>query len=328
MKNQTIDTIAPRFAELMIRKIEALTEDWRQPWITDMTQGLPRNLRGTPYRAGNLLLLMILTEMEKYSAPVFLTFRQAKDEGLNIRKGASAFPVYFWKVYLRHKETRKPISSEEYGRLTAEQKKCYAAIPVVRYYPVFNIDQTDMPQTQPERYARLTEHRRPEDHSDGLRCEALDLLVERQEWVCPVELKYSAEAFFSPSLDRIVCPLKSQFPEGAAFYGTLLHEMTHSTGVKERLGRSFGIRPGDEKYAREELVAEFTAALCGATLGFATTPRDENAAYLKHWLGALRQEPVYLFDILIDVNRAARMIFEHLREDMDAAAEEPADAAA
>lgn len=81
--------------------------------------------------------------------------------------------------------------------------------------------------------------------------------------------------------------------------------MTHSTGVKERLGRSFGIRPGDEKYAREELVAEFTAALCGATLGFATTPRDENAAYLKHWLGALRQEPVYLFDILVDVNRAA-----------------------
>ena len=202
--------------------------------------------------------------MEKYSAPVFLTFRQAKDEGLNIRKGASAFPVYFWKVYLRHKETREPISSEEYERLTAEQKKCYAAIPVVRYYPVFNIDQTDMPQTQPERYARLTEHRRPEDHSDGLRCEALDRLVERQEWVCPIELKYSAEAFFSPSLDRIVCPLKSQFPEGAAFYGTLLHEMTHSTGVKERLGRSFGIRPGDEKYAREELVAEFTAALCGA----------------------------------------------------------------
>ena len=198
----------------------------------------------------------------------------------------------------------------------------------MKYYNVFNIDQTDMPQTQPERYARLTEHRRPEDHSDGLRCEALDRLVERQEWVCPIELKYSAEAFFSPSLDRIVCPLKSQFPEGAAFYGTLLHEMTHSTGVKERLGRSFGIRPGDEKYAREELVAEFTAALCGATLGFATAPRDENAAYLKHWLGALRQEPVYLFDILVDVNRAARMIFEHLREDMDAAAEEPAAAAA
>ena len=104
--------------------------------------------------------------------------------------------------------------------------------------------------------------------------------------------------------------------------------MTHSTGVKERLGRSFGIRPGEEKYAREELVAEFTAALCGATLGFATTPRDENAAYLKHWLGALRQEPVYLFDILVDVNRAARMIFEYLREDTTAAAEEPAAAAA
>ena len=99
MKNQTIDTIAPRFAELMIRKIEALTEDWRQPWITDMTQGLPRNLRGTPYRAGNLLLLMILTEMEKYSAPVFLTFRQAKEEGLNIRNFIPGSRWLFFKLY-------------------------------------------------------------------------------------------------------------------------------------------------------------------------------------------------------------------------------------
>ncbi len=114
------------------------------------------------------------------------------------------------------------------------------------------------------------------------------------------------------SLDKIISPLKTQFPSGAEFYGTLLHEMAHSTGVESRLGRELDTSCGDADYAHEELVVEFTATLCGALLGFATTPRDENAAYLKHWLENLEADPKYLFDILTDVNRAARMITEHI----------------
>ena len=47
-------------------------------------------------------------------------------------------------------------------------------------------------------------------------------------------------------------------------------------------------------------------------LGFATTPREESAAYIKDWLAEFHKEPTYLFDILTDVNRAARMISERL----------------
>ena len=155
--NQTIiDTIAPRLTELVIKKIETLTGDWQKPWIADMTHGLPRNLRGTPYRAGNVLMLLFLSEIMGYRTPVFMTFRQAKEEALNIRKGSDAFPVYFWKMYVRHKETRKKIELAEYYRLPTEQQKHYDLIPVMRYYPVFNLDQTDMQEQQPERYAQLT----------------------------------------------------------------------------------------------------------------------------------------------------------------------------
>ena len=74
--NQTIiDTIAPRLTELVIKKIETLTSDWQKPWIADMTHGLPRNLRGTPYRAGNVLMLLFLSEIMGYRTPVFMTFR-------------------------------------------------------------------------------------------------------------------------------------------------------------------------------------------------------------------------------------------------------------
>ena len=105
-------------------------------------------------------------------------------------------------------------------------------------------------------------------------------------------------------------------------------KVTHSTGHAERLNRTMGTCFGDEEYAREELVAELTSALCGAMVGFATTPREENAAYLKGWLTQLRREPAYLFDILVDVNRAARMIFDHLETGTDEIAEEGAEAPA
>ena len=104
--------------------------------------------------------------------------------------------------------------------------------------------------------------------------------------------------------------------------------MAHSTGHSDRLGRLKESSYDDADYAREELIAELTAALCGALLGFATTPREENAAYLKGWLEELQKEPTYLFDILTDMNRAVRMISERL-EDAEPMIEEetPAEAA-
>ena len=145
-------------------------------------------------------------------------------------------------------------------------------------------------------------------------CEALDELVYMQDWYCPIKVQYSDSAFYVPSTDYIVCPEKSQFPHGMEFYGTLLHEMAHSTGSAGRLNRTFGTRFGDALYAREELVAELTSALCGAFFGYAATPQENNAAYLKHWLGKLREEPAFLVEILGDVNKAARMITDKVTE--------------
>ena len=189
--------------------------------------------------------------------------------------------MYKRQLYIRHKETRKKIELADYYRLPQEQRRQYDVLPVMRYYPVFNIDQTDMSERQPERYASLTTPAEQKDYSDGLTCEVLDRMLAEQSWLCPILLRSGNRASYSPTLDRIVCPEKRQFPESAAFWTTLLHEVTHSTGHAERLNRPFGSCYGDADYIREELVAELTAALCGAMLGFATTPREESAAYIK-----------------------------------------------
>ena len=242
--------------------------------------------------------------------------------GAEYPQGLPVVPVYFWKICIRHKETRRKIDLEEYRQLPKEARKQYEVIPIIRYYSVFNLDQTDMQEKQPERYAALTVRAERKDYSDGMVCEPIDRMIEQQSWLCPIELRYGDRAYYTRLHDRVVCPLKEQFPKGEAFYGTLLHEIAHSTGHAERLNRTMGSSFGDEEYAREELVAELTSALCGAMAGFATTPREENAAYLKEWLTQLRREPAYLFDILVDVNRAARMIFDHLEPGSDEIADE------
>lgn len=312
--NSTIEKIAPMFTELLIKKIECLKTDWQKPWITSLEQGLPRNIRGTLYNGGNVLMLLFYTEFMKFTLPVFLTFNQAKEEDLSVSKGARSFPVYYWFKFVVHKETKKTIKYEEYRKLPATEQENYKVIPQMKYYNVFNIDQTDFAGKYPERYERMKKGEQPEDYSDGMIYEALDELVYLQNWYCPIKVQYSDSAYYSPSSDHIVCPQREQFPQGAEFYGTLLHEMAHSTGSPQRLNRTFGCFFGDALYAREELVAELTAALCGAFFGYAAAPQENNAAYLKHWLTKLREEPAFLVEILGDVNKAAKMIADKVTE--------------
>ena len=70
--------------------------------------------------------------------------------------------------------------------------------------------------------------------------------------------------------------------------------------------------PSTAAYGREELVAEFSAALVGLGLGVSSGIRAENVAYLKAWLRELREKPVFIFSVLSDVQQVVRFFEEEL----------------
>ena len=96
--DKIIAAIAPAFTALMIEKIQNLKTGWNKPWVS-MAQGCPRNLAGRYYNGGNLFMLLLLTEYKRYKTPIFLTYKQAQDEEINVKKGEKSFPVYFWYLY-------------------------------------------------------------------------------------------------------------------------------------------------------------------------------------------------------------------------------------
>ena len=104
---------------------------------------------------------------------------------------------------------------------------------------------------------------------------------------------------------------------------TLLHEMTHSTMTPERLNREMGGRFGDPKYAKEELVAELTAAMISHSMGFDSKVTDNSAAYLDSWIGALRKEPKFIVSVMADVNKASDLILDHVDRQRLALGEQP-----
>lgn len=103
-------------------------------------------------------------------------------------------------------------------------------------------------------------------------------------------------AFYRPSGDFIQMPDKERFTGSETstategYYGTLLHELVHWTGIERRCDRQFGKRFGDDAYAVEELVAELGAAFLCADLGITPEPRPDHAAYIEHWLKVLKAD--------------------------------------
>ena len=147
-------------------------------------------------------------------------------------------------------------------------------------------------------------------------------MIDKQAWVCKINNVEGAGAFYSPTKDEITVPLKKQFkvhdtPEevfkdGMEYYSSIAHEMAHSTGVEKRLGRDMEGHFGDPKYAKEELVAELTAAMVGNTMGFDKRILDNNAKYVDSWMDTLKKEPRFILSVMADVNKASKMILDHV----------------
>lgn len=328
-----------RFAEMMIERMEKMKEsDWKQGWIGGANgfAGLPQNVVGRNYSGSNSFFLQLQTAAKGYQLPVYLTFNQAHNLKAHVLKGEKSFPVVYWDMMVKDKNGKK-VSSDEYKAMTKEERKNLDVIPFIKAFPVYNVDQTNLREVQPERVQKLIDKFKVPELRDtqGMYAhQALDRMIQEQSWLCPIQAdRRENGAYYSPSRDIVVLPMKAQFntgnsPEevyrdGMEFYSTMLHEMTHSTMTPERLNREMGGKFGDPKYAKEELVAELTAAMISHSMGFDSKITDNSAAYLDSWISVLKKEPKFIVSIMADVNKASDLILDHVDKQRLALGEQP-----
>ena len=277
-----------RFAGMMIERMRQMKDTgWKQGWIGGASgfAGLPQNVSGRNYSGSNSFFLQLQTAAMGYRLPVYLTFKQAHNLKAHVLKGEKAFPVVYWDMMVKDKYGKR-ISSEEYRALGKEEKKGMEVIPFIKAFPVYNVQQTNLAEIQPERMQKLQDKFKvPElrDTAGMYAHSALDRMVETQAWLCPIQVDKRVDgAYYSPSKDHIVLPMKAQFNIG----GT--PEDTYRGGMD-----------------------------------FDSKVTDNSAAYLDSWIGVLKQEPKFIVSVMADVNKASDLILDHVDKQRLALGEQP-----
>ena len=266
----------------IIAALESGIIPWRQPWVGGSNLAINYNT-GKPYSLLNQMLLGKPGE--------WLTFKQCEAAGGKVRKGEKSSMVVFWKWLT--------VEDEE----TGEEKE----IPFLRYYNVFHISQCEGVESR-----RI----KPEELPDT--AEVIDAAHEviydyqGREGVKITHVQ-GGRAFYRPSTDEIVLPMRSQFVSTADFYGTLFHELTHSTGHASRLNRftetGSDAAFGSEEYSKEELVAEIGSAALLNRLGIESDASFRNsAAYIQSWLKALKNDKRMIVSAAGRADKAVQLI--------------------
>lgn len=276
-------------------KIVAMLEQgerpWVKPWNAEHAAGkITRPLRhnGLPYAGINVVMLWVEAVEMGYSAPLWITYKQAQELGGQVRRGEKGAMIVYANTLTRI----------EQDKTTGEDVE--KSIPFMKGYTVFNAEQID---NLPAHYYAKAEAPKL---TGAQRLDAAERFCRNTG----VVVKHGGNrAFYAVATDQVQMPPFAFFKDVESYYATLLHECTHWTQHQTRLDRDFGRKKkGDNGYAMEELVAELGSAFLSADLGVAPTVREDHAAYIESWLTVLKTDKRAIFSAAAHAQRAAKFL--------------------
>ncbi len=285
-------------------QIIALLEQGVAPWRCSWSRyGMARNYATGHIYSGINALLMNLTP---HPIPYFMSFRQIKAKGGQIRKGAKAARVYFFKTY--HKdENGHSLTAQEVEALNGMGEETHR-ISFLKSFCVFNIEDIEGIEIEITEVAL-------QDHEKIERCEQfIAQIPQPPQWV----FEDANAAYYHPITDKLNMPDIRQFETPQEYYSTLFHELIHATGHASRLNRE-GITKhnpfGSADYSKEEMIAELGASfLCAHTGINLPEVTKNNAAYLQGWLSVLKADHKLIFKAAAQAQKAVDYLLHHSRE--------------
>jgi antirestriction protein ArdC len=282
---------------------------WRKPF--SIPGGEHRNLAtGRVYSGVNPWLLEFSAAANGFTSPYWVGFGQAQKLGgakIDPATGKQKFHVFrgrkilHWNGGVKKGEKgtlitfRKVIVKNE-G--TPNEEKYF----LLKHHYVFNVEQC---------YGFEDKIPAPVEPTEFDPIAAADAIVAGMPNP-PTIAHGNNGAYYAPALDHVQMPKQENFEGNTAYYSTLFHELSHSTGHSSRLSRegvTGNIRFGSGDYSNEELIAELSAAFLNAHAGILDERQIENqAAYIDHWRAKLSREPKLIVQAASKAQKAADYI--------------------
>lgn len=266
---------------------------WQRPWSG--TAGTINYVTRKPYSFLNQILLGREGE--------WMTFRQCKQLGGSIKKGAKAGMVVYYSTYTVTKEKKEDGDEKTVASIRE--------IPILRYYNVFHVSDCEGIES------KMTDETPVETCQPIETAEAIiNNYVSREDGLSFDNTNLSNRAYYSPSIDMVVVPMLKQYAITEEYYSTVFHELTHSTMKESRCNRradNAHYTRRSKEYSREELVAELGAAMLCTKSGLDCDKAFNNSvAYIQGWLRALSNDKKMIVWAASRAEKAAKYILnEH-----------------
>lgn len=262
-ENRHTDQPAPRdfrqeVTDSIVGMLERGVAPWQKPWEPGASSlGIPFNpTRERAYRGGNAIHLMATGLEHGYDDPRWMTYKQASDNGWQVRRGEKGTQIEYWEVRQASEKTQpsRPDGNGDGSTINGNNADTEKSKLIHRVYTVFNAQQIE----------RIPPHT-SKQHTTFEAVHAGEQILKNSG--ANIAHDQAGRAFYSRSQDSIHLPPKDAFKDAAAYYGTALHELAHWTGHPSRLDRSTlteSYRFGDVNYAKEELRAELASVFLAA----------------------------------------------------------------
>ena len=265
--------IRDQVTETIIAQLEKGAAPWVRPWSSVSTED-KNIISQEAYKGVNRLMLGVAGMSSGFTSNTWGTYKQWQSLGANVKRGEKGTAIVYYQPTVKKTDANGDETS----------------YMLLKGYYVFNVDQVEGiaidPPAIPDRSFETHDKAEQFIRNTGA-------VIEHA----------GGEAFYAPSQDRIRLPGKTDFHSEAHYYATAFHELTHWTGAKHRLDRTFGKRFGNPDYAFEELVAELGASFLCADHKIDGDLR--HAGYIGHWLKALREDNGAIFKASALAQKAA-----------------------
>ena len=294
--------------EITNKIVAALEKDlipWRQPWTCLKNFGRPANVESQrPYTGVNPLLLEIHAHEHGFQSRYWGTYRQWQALGLQVQKRPIRVPQGRWGCQIVfYKPINIKLVSPETGEEWEEEHR------LLRSYVVFNAAQVSGPTA-----GFYQAHDDWDALGSKVDCD------EAEQLICATkaEIRFGGDrAFYMPPTpqgsfpnhsggDYIQLPPLAHYSYGNDYYSVVFHELAHWS--KPRLGYK-------ATYEMGELIADMSACFTCAEVGVPQTESlDNHAAYIKHWLAAMKGDASYIFQAATMASRTTDFLLTFVRK--------------
>lgn len=302
--NKTKATVAQIVVERLIEKIEKEgMMPWQKPFISPCMNWYSK----TEYRGINKILL----DGGEYITPNQLKkYNEENKTSYWFEKGTPSDVVVFYS------KTDKKLSPKDVDALkkdgvpdnlrgkVVEDKEgnVYRRNWVLKYYRVYNISYIKDKEGNklPSKLGvTVIEKNTDADKIVEKYCNASGVGLEHQK---------SGEAYYTEFDDSVHLPIKNYFKNTEAYYRVLFHELIHSTGVENRLGRETlkNYRASLKIRGKEELIAEIGGLLLASEAGFRedTELADNSLTYVQGWASWMKGNPQEVLSGMLQAEKA------------------------